>query len=101
MQNLTKQTVKILDASYKKANLAEVLDKNCGHLLSIQQNSMLKLWTKYKELLNGTLGDFQTDPVNLELKKDATLYHGQLHPIPHSQLKVFKQEVEQLCKLRV
>ena len=42
-----KRTVEILDASYEKANLAEVLDKNCGHLSSIQQISMLKLLTKY------------------------------------------------------
>ena len=97
----TKRTVEILDASYEKANLAEVLDQTCGHLSSIQRNSMLKLLTKYEELFDGTLGDFETDPVNLELKKDATAYHGRPYPIPHSQLKVFKKEVERLCELGV
>ena len=43
----TKRTVEILDASYEKASLAEVLDQTCGHLSSIQRNSMLKLLTKY------------------------------------------------------
>ena len=97
----TKRTVEILDASYENANLAEFLDKTCGHLSSIQRNSMLKLLTKYEELFDGTLGDFDTDPVSLELKKDASAYHGRPYPIPHSQLKVFKKEVERLCELGV
>ena len=62
-RNSTKRAVEIFDASYEKENLAEVLDKNCGHLSSIQQNSMLKLLTTYEELFDGTLGDFKMDPV--------------------------------------
>ena len=32
----TKCTMEILDAKYEKANLAEVLEENCGHLSSLQ-----------------------------------------------------------------
>ena len=41
------------------------------------------------------------DPVRLSLKKDAKPYHGRPYPIPHSQLAVFKKEVERLVKLGV
>ena len=95
----TKHTIEILDAKYEQANLAEVLEENRSHLSSLQRNMMLKLLTKYKELLDGTLSDFNTNPVSFKLKKDEKTYHGRTYPIPHSPLNLFKKEVEQLCKL--
>ena len=62
---------------------------------------MFRLLTKYEELFDGTLGDFKTDPVRLKLKKDAKPYHGRPYPIPHSQLDVFRKEVERLVELGV
>ena len=56
---------------------------------------------KYEILFNGTLGDFKTDPIRLRLRKDTKPYHGRPYPIPHSQLKVFKKEVERLVELGV
>ena len=72
----TKQTVEILDAKYEKANLAEIVSEYRGHLSSQQCHKMLQLLSKFKELFDGTLGDFKTDPVRLHLKKDAKPYHG-------------------------
>ena len=97
----TKRTVEILDAKYEKANLAEIVSEYCAHLSSQQRAKMLLLLNKYEELFDGTLGDFNTDPVRLNLKKDAKPYHGRPYPIPHSQLAVFKKEVERLVKLGV
>ena len=54
----TKQTDKILDAKYKKANLPEVIEPQCKQLSTAQLNSMLKLLLKYKELFDGALRDF-------------------------------------------
>ena len=71
----TRCTVEILDAKYEKANLAEIVQDNCSHLSSQQQNKMLKLLTKYEELFDGTLGDFKTDPIRLCLRKDTKPYH--------------------------
>ena len=97
----TKRTVEILDAKYEKANLAEIVSEHCAHLSSQQRNKMFRLLTKYEELFDGTLGDFKTDPVSLKLKKDAKPYHGRPYPIPHSQLDVFRKEVESLVELGV
>ena len=41
------------------------------------------------------------DTISLKLKKDAKPYHERPYPIPHSQLKVFKKEVERLIGLGV
>ena len=49
----------------KKANLAEIISDFCSHLSSQQQHKLLTLLTKYEELFDGTLGDFDTDPVSL------------------------------------
>ena len=34
-KSMTKRTVEILDASYEKANLSEVIKETCGHLSKI------------------------------------------------------------------
>ena len=56
----TDRTMRILDASYEKADLSKAIRKNC----------------KYEELFDGTLGDFQTDPVGFGLNLGAKPYHG-------------------------
>ena len=62
---------------------------------------MLKLLQKYEELFDGTLGDFQTDPVGFDLVPGAKAYHGRAFPVPHAQKDVFKKEVNRLVGLGV
>ena len=58
--------VKILDSKYEKADLNEIvagaknLDKN-------QKQMLLKLLTQYETLFDGTLGRWNTTPVNIKL----------------------------------
>ena len=89
----TKRTIEILDADYQKANLPEIVKDTCGHLSSIEQGKLLRLLTKYEELFDGTLGDFDTDPVKFDLQLGAKAYHGKSYPVPQSQKAVFKKEV--------
>ena len=56
---------------------------------------------KYEELFDGTLGDFQTDPVGFDLNLGAKPYHGRAFPVPHAQKDVFKKEVNRLAGLGV
>ena len=65
----TKRATEILDATYEKADLAAVVNDNCGHLTALQQSQLLALLHKYEELFDGTLGDFKTEPVRFHLKK--------------------------------
>ena len=59
----TKQIVHILDAKYEKADLQSVVSTNCTHLNLQDQNKLLELLTEYEELFDGTLGDWNTEPL--------------------------------------
>ncbi len=74
----TKRVVKILGAKYEKADLPKVMSNNCAHLDSNQQKNLLALLANFNELFDGSLGDWKTKPVSLELKEGATLFHGRL-----------------------
>ena len=97
----TKRTIEILDANYKKADLPEVVRENCSHLDISQKNKLLRLLLNYEELFDGTLGDFQTKPVKFNLQSGATPYHGRSYPIPHSQLRQFRKELDRLESIGV
>ena len=114
----TDRTMGILDATYEKADLPKAIRKNCSyvsssektkllkllqkqvirencdHLSSSEKVKLLKLLQKYEESFDGSLGDFQTDPVRLDLNLGAKPYHGKAFPFPHTQKSVFKREVE-------
>ena len=53
---------------------------------------------QYEPLLDGTLGTWKTEPIELQLKDpDCKPYHAKPYPVPHSQEKLLKAEVERLC----
>ena len=97
----TKRAVKILDAKYEKADLPTVVEDNCSHLTDSERSSLLVLLQKYEELFDGTLGEWDTDPVHLELKKDSTPFRGRPFPVPQIHEATLKREVERLCSLGV
>ena len=65
-QEATQQVVHILDAKYEKADLQSVVSANCTHLSLQDQNKLLELLTELEELFDGTLGDWNTEPVSFE-----------------------------------
>ena len=71
VHNTPKQLRVILDTKYEKADLHKVMETQCQHMTITQRNELIKLLQKFKELLNGTLGIWKTDPVDFELKEDA------------------------------
>lgn len=97
----TKRVTKILDAKYEQANLKEVVQLQCDHLKETEQQMLLELLEDNAELFDGTLGDFQTEPVSLELKDGAKPYHGRPFPVPHVHLDTLRKEVQRLCDLGV
>ena len=100
-QDDLKRVTRILDSTYEKANLEEVVKDNCAHLSDDQRHKLLELLETYEELFDGTLGDFQTEPVSFELKEGAKPWHGRAYPVPHIHLQTLKKEVERLCKIGV
>ena len=74
---------------------------HCKYLASSQQNKLLRLLVELEELFDGTLGGFKTEPVNFKLKEGITPYHGRSYPVSHSQLDMFRKEVDRLEGLGV
>ena len=75
----TQRIVKILDAKYEKANIPELIKNNCSHLNPEEQKKLLEVLTEFEDLFDGTLGDWNTEPVSFELKEGATPYHGRAY----------------------
>jgi hypothetical protein len=53
---------------------------------------LLKLLKEFEELFDGTLGDWDSNPVLLQLKEGAQPYHGRLFPIPKKYVKTLKKK---------
>ena len=79
-----------MDAEYQAANLPEVAEK-AENLNGSQKASILKLLHKYETIFDGTLGDWKTDPVKLELKPDAKPVHSRAFPVPHVRKETFRK----------
>ena len=67
----------------------------------LEQSKLLQLLTKYEELFDGTLEDFDTDPVKFNLQLGAKAYPVSLFQVPKHQMTVFEKEVERLVKMVV
>jgi uncharacterized phage-associated protein len=61
--------MKILDAKYKKANLDAFLNL-LSHLDYKQKFDLNSLLLKHKPLFDGSLGNWKTDPIHLQLKRE-------------------------------
>ena len=70
----TKRLIYILDTKYEKADLRAIVTDNCTHLSNPEQAKLLELLQTFKELFNGTLGDWDCKPVSLQLKEGAQPY---------------------------
>lgn len=101
VKDANKRVTHILDAKYEKADLPAIVKEQCAHLAESEQQALLALLTDYEDLFDGTLGDFDTEPVNLELKPDAQPVHSRPFPVPRVHEQTLKTEVERLCKIGV
>ena len=56
---------------------------------------------EFKQLFDGTLGDWNTSPARLELRQNYSPYVGRAYPIPKCHQDVFRKEVDRLEDLGV
>ena len=73
--NSTDRIKRILDVKYEAADLEKVCAGQ-AHLTQLEQQQLLALLNKYADLFDGTLGRWNLEPVDLELKPDASPYHA-------------------------
>jgi hypothetical protein len=91
-----------LHAKYEKANLRAITKEEClNHLSATEMNKLLKLLKEFEELFDGTLGDWDCNPVSLQLKEGAQPYHDRPFPILKKHVKTLKKEIQRLCDLGV
>ena len=91
---------KILDAKYEPADLKQVCKEQ--HQLNEEEQEMLhQLLNKYSDLFDGTLGKWQMEDYDVELRPDAKPYHAKAYPIPRVHVNTLKMEVERLCEAGV
>jgi hypothetical protein len=100
-QNATKRVIEILDTKYDKANLPEIVKDNCSRLEPSQQEKLLSLLLDYELLFDGTLGDWNRQPVSIEMKEGAKPYHGRPYPIPQIHKATLMKEINRLESMGV
>ena len=88
----------ILDAKCEAADLEKVCSQQ-NHLTEDKQQRLLTLLDKCKDLFDGTLGKWNHEPIDLELKPDAKPYHARPYPVPRCHAETLKMEVERLCQI--
>jgi len=88
-QEATDRIIKILDSKYEKANLKWVAE-GAKHLTSVEKEKLYRLLTKYESIFDGTLGAWQTDEVEFELKDNAQPCSQRYYPVPHLYKETFK-----------
>jgi hypothetical protein len=95
-----KRQTRILDAKYEAADLREIVE-SISTINDTEKGELLRLLQKYEELFDGTLGDWETSPIKLDLKDDAKPYHGKAFPVPKIHHDTLKTEIARLVKLGV
>ena len=78
----------------KKADPQAIVDEHCSHLSSKEQTMLLEVLKTFEPLFDGTLGDWKTKLISLQVKNDVTLYYGRAYPVPKIKLKVLKKELK-------
>ena len=101
MQEATQRVVHILDAKYEKADLQSIVSTNCTHLSLQDQNKLLELLIEVEEIFDGTLGDWNTEPVSFESKEGTKPYHSRPFPVLRVHKDTIVKELNRLCDLGV
>jgi hypothetical protein len=100
LDDATERVKQNLDAEYDAADLTQIVNKGL-HLKATQTKDLFTPLTKYSTLFDGTLGKWQGERYNIELKPEATQYHARPFPIPKFHENTLKLEIQRLCDLGV
>ena len=92
----------ILDGKYTPADLEQIAEE-CKHLTTEEQQKLLRLLRKYEPAFDGSLGAWNTAPIDIELKEPDTVkpYHAKPYPVPQSQEAKLRDEVQRLVDQNV
>jgi hypothetical protein len=84
------RATKILDAEYKPASLDDVI-KTCENLHVGEQHQFKTLLQKYEHLFDGTLGEFNMEPISFQrMNPNCKPIHARAYTVPRSVEKQFE-----------
>ena len=92
---------RIIDANYEKADLNKVMTEQCQHVNTPERYRLLNILKKSEYLFDGTLGMWNTTPIDLELKDDAKPVCSRTYPVPRVHEAMFRKAVYILVSLGV
>ena len=92
--------VKILDITYAQADLEDLVAKS-SQLNAEERTLLLSLPEDLEELFDGTLGDWATEPVDLELKPYSKPFNSRYYPVPRINKEIFRKELKRLVEVEV
>jgi len=90
----------ILEAKYEQADIGEVVAK-CTHLPLHLQNELAATLEQYPTLFNGKLGKYEGQKIHLDLDPSIPPYRSRYYPVAHSQMAIFKNELDRLVRIGV
>ena len=82
--------VKIFDSNYVKAYLKQVAD-NATQLNAEEITQLISLLKDFDDLFGGTLGDWATEPVDLELNPGSKPFNSRYYPVPRINKETFRK----------
>ena len=82
--------VRIFDINYSKADLDQVAS-NATHMKSEERTQLLRVINYFEDLFDGTLGDWDTYFVELELKTDSELFNSKYYTVPIINKESFRK----------
>ena len=91
---------KIFGSTYAKSDLEQIVS-NAIHLNTEERTLLLRPLESFEDLFDGTLGNWATDPVNLELNTDYKPFNSIYHPVPIINKETFQKELNLLVEIRV
>ena len=77
------------------------MTKQCQHLNTKERKGLINLLSKFKDMFDGTLGTWNTTPVDLELRNNTKSVCLRPYPVPRVRKEMFGKEVEILVSLGV
>jgi hypothetical protein len=99
--NECSRSTKILDADYKPAILEDVAQMY-ENLNSEEQHQLLKLLQKYEHLFDGTLGEFNIDPLVLSLiDPRVKSVHAHPYTVPRAVEQQLRTDIARLVDIGV
>ena len=96
----TDRLVKILSSTYAKLDLKQV-DNNATRMNAEERTQLISLLEGFRDLVDGHFGDWDTDPIDLDLNHDSKPFNCKYHLVPIINKGTFRKELKSLMKIGV